>query len=167
MRMKATKSTKKKEDVTKKATTKQREQVSSLRAVRFLLAGYVLLFLLLQLFTFEKFPALLESAGVAGGWSHGVAIGLVVVELLALPYLLQMKLPGRVRRASLVSGVVAMLTLTVLEVIAFTHEQTVMFGATFGLPGGSWSLLFLAALWTLLAWSVFGGRGPSGKKKSL
>ena len=49
--------------------------------------------LLCQLFTFEKFSAVLTSAGVPSSLSLPIAIILVIVELVSLPFLIDMDMP--------------------------------------------------------------------------
>ncbi len=142
----------------KKTTKRQRSakthQLSTPEGARLLLGGYLLVFLLCQLFTFEKFPTLLESIGL-GAMATAAAIILVVSQLLAMPSLIGLRVPTRVKKASAVSVFGAMLVLTGLEIAAFTVERTVLFGATLDLPGGAWSLWLLAALWALLLWVTF------------
>ena len=58
-------------------------------------------------------------------------------------------------------GVVALLLLTLLEGMAFYHGVSIIFGATFDLPGGSWSLLFLAGVWILAIWASGFGQGAT------
>lgn len=140
----------------KKKSVKKRPQLSSARAVGMLLAGYVVLLMLLQLLTFERFPGLMEGIGLVGAWGIVVAIALVVAELLAMPFWLRLKTAVWVRRMSFVAGFVALLGLVVLELFALSSNQTVVFGATLDLPAGSWTLLFLAALWVLQVWNVWG-----------
>ena len=127
------------------------ESIEASRAVRLLLAAYVLVLLLTQLFTFDKFPELLAVSGVGAGW----AVLLVVVELLALPFLLGMKLPMSVVRASVGFGATALTLLSVLEWVAYSHGASILFGATFELPGGMWAIFFLAALWILFFWGIW------------
>ena len=133
----------------------QAHELTNARAARLLLAGYIIILLLLQLFSFDAFPAMLAGIGLDGVWSYIAAIALVVVELLALPFLLQMKLSKKFLNVSMISGGVALLVLSILEVWAFTTGQSVLFGATFDLPGGSWSILLLLALWLLFAWGAW------------
>ena len=138
----------------KKTTSPRKRQLSTPDGARLLLSGYLLVFLLCQLFTFEKFPTLLESIGL-GVMATVAAIILVVLQLLATPSLIGLRVPTRVKKASAVSVFGAMLVLTGLEIAAFTVERTVLFGATLDLPGGAWSLCLLAALWALLLWVTF------------
>jgi len=132
---------------------KKLRQVPTLRVVRLVMAFYILVILLSQLFTFEDFPGLIESIGVSVGWAAVLAMLLVFIELLSLPFWLEMPLRRAFRRVSFVAGVIAMLMLSALEVVAYQHDTSLIFGATLDFPGGSWSLLFLSGLWLLLIWA--------------
>lgn len=128
-------------------------KTQSARVARLALGAYMMLFLIGQLFTFEKFPGLLESIGFGAMLATATAMALVVLELLAMPFLIGLDLPKKGRWLSLASCFGAMLVLSVVEIIAIRSEASIIFGATFELPGGSWSLLLIASLWVLLAWS--------------
>ena len=52
--------------------------------------------LLCQLFTFEKFSAVLTSTGIMPYLSLPIAIILVVVELVSLPFLIFIGIPKRI-----------------------------------------------------------------------
>ena len=127
------------------------EDSATIRSVRLLLAAYIVVLLLAQLFTFEKFPDTLAILDISNGW----AVLLVTLELLALPFLLDITLPKNLRRVSIGMGVAALVLLTALEIMAYEHGVSMLFGATFDLPGGSWSLLLISALWVLFVWSVW------------
>jgi len=147
----------------KKASTKR--PISVVHIVRLIVAGYTLVIVLSQLFSFDKFPSMLT--GLPGVMAVVCAIVLVVTEVGALPFLLAMDVSARLRKVSAVMGVVALLLLTLLEGVAFCHGVSMIFGATFDLPGGSWSLLFLAGVWILAIWaSGFGQGGATTAVKS-
>lgn len=139
-----------------KKTSTQRP-ISVVYIVRLIIAGYILVIVLSQLFSFDKFPSML--AGLPGVMAVVCAIVLVVTEIGALPFLLAMDVSARLRKVSAVMGVVALLLLTLLEGMAFCHGVSMIFGATFDLPGGSWSLLFLAGVWILAIWASGFGQG--------
>ena len=146
----------------KKTVTKQ--PMSVVQIVRRIIAGYILVIVLSQLFSFDKFPSML--AGLPGMLAAVCAIVLVVTEVGALPFLLAMDISARLRKVSAVMGVVALLLLTLLEGMAFCHGVSMIFGATFDLPGGSWSLLFLAGVWILAIWASGFGQGVTTTVKS-
>lgn len=142
-----------------------------IRLIRLLAAGYIGVFLLTQLFTFEKFPQLIQGAtGLEGAWVVVIAIVLVIAELMALPFLLGARISRLLQRVSQASGFIALGLLTIMEVLALWGDQSVLFGATFQLPSGMWSLLLLVAIWVLLMWSAIVSavmvRQEGHKKKS-
>ena len=66
-----------------------------------LIAGLLIMVpLLCQLFTFEKFSAVLTSAGIPSSLSLLVAIILVIVELTSLPFLIDMDMSKRITLTS-------------------------------------------------------------------
>ena len=137
--------------------------MSVVQIVRRIIAGYILVIVLSQLFSFDKFPSML--AGLPGMLAAVCAIVLVVTEVGALPFLLAMDISARLRKVSAVMGVVALLLLTLLESMAFCHGVSMIFGATFDLPGGSWSLLFLGGVWILAIWASGFGQGATATVK--
>ena len=132
------------------------DNISSVQAAKLLLAIYVLVFLISQLFTFEKLPALIAGSGLELGWANLAAISLVLLELAALPFLLGMRTSPLISRVSFASVFLALTGLAALEVLSGSSGQSMILGATFDLPGGSWSLSLLAALWILAIWSAYG-----------
>ena len=146
----------------KKTSTKR--PMSVVQIIRFIVAGYILVIVLSQLFSFDKFPSML--AGLPGVMAVVCAIILVITEVGALPFLLAMDISARLRQVSAAMGVVALLLLTLLESMAFCHGVSMIFGATFDLPGGSWSLLFLAGVWILAIWASGFGQGATTTVKS-
>ena len=70
-----------------------------------LIAGLLIIVpLLCQLFTFEKFSAVLTSAGITPYLSLPIAILLVVAELMSLPFLIDMDISKKAILVSRVSG---------------------------------------------------------------
>lgn len=60
--------------------------------------------LLCQLFTFEKFSAVITSAGIMPYLSLPIAILLVVAELMSLPFLIDMNMSKRISLMSRTAG---------------------------------------------------------------
>ena len=145
----------------KKTSTKR--PMSVVQIIRLIVAGYILVIVLSQLFSFDKFPSML--AGLPGGVAVVCAIVLVVTEVGALPFLLSMDVSARLKKISAAMGIGALLLLTLLEGMAFYHGVSMIFGATFDLPGGSWSLLFLGGVWILAIWASGFGQGATATVK--
>lgn len=120
-------------------------------AVRLVTAITMLLLLLLQLFTFEQLPKSLQAIGLSGGGSVVLSIGLVVAELLALPFLLSLQLSRQQRIGSWLAGVIGLGWLSGLELLALAGGRSVLDGATLDLSGGS--VVGLVLLWGLFVWS--------------
>lgn len=127
---------------------------STQQLLRWILASYVLLMLLGQLFTFEKFPALISPA-VGDVAAVGLVIALVAAELMALPFWLDMSVSRWLRRLSVWAGGVTLVLLAVVEYAASQQGVSALFGATLELPGGGWSLTLIAALAALALWAVW------------
>lgn len=122
--------------------------------LRWLLAGYVLLMLLGQLFTFEKFPGLISPV-LGDGLAAGMAIALVLAELLALPFWLDMVVASWLRQLSRWAGGAALLLLAVVEWAAQQQGVSALFGATLELPSGGWLATLITALMVLALWAVW------------
>ena len=142
-------------------TTTKILHVSTLHVVRLVVAAIVLGLLLAQLFTFERFPALI---GLEKPLAVAAAVGLVVCETTALPFWLMLRLPTRMVRVSGAAGFLALCILTILEAIAAGQGVSVLFGATFALPSGGWSWWFLLGLWILALWASGMRMSKSHKK---
>ena len=117
--------------------------------------------MLAQLFRFEKFPKTLESLGIGDGAI--VAIAIVLLEFISLPFLLSMPRLGRIERrisgvcTSLAPGVWLVISAAVL--MSSGQEKVSLFGAVAALPGvvslllsGAW--LAAAAYLTAKLWRL-------------
>ncbi len=128
-------------------------------SIKFILALYILVILLSQLFTFETFPAKIADA-IGGSLTAGMvfAVLLVLMELLSIPYLISMKIKPKIIKVSRAIAGVSLASLLIFELMAITRGLSLMFGTTFDLPSGSWSILLLIALIILYAWAVMAGK---------
>jgi len=115
-----------------------------------------------QLYGFEKFIPLIEQFGLPGG--HGtaafVAGFLVASEVLAVPFLLRMRLSPLMRVVSMVLGwlvATAWLKLSLWVVFTGVMVDTMGFlGTSVLLPAGLWAVFYSAALLVLAAWAGWG-----------
>ena len=117
-----------------------------------LIAGLLIIVpLLCQLFTFEKFSAVLTSAGVPLSLSLLVAIMLVVVELVSLPFLIDMNMPKRITLISKVAGFLSLGIMTVISFLAFVNGYvSVIFGATIKNVNSVAAIFLVFVMWALL-----------------
>lgn len=117
-----------------------------------LIAGLLIIVpLLCQLFTFEKFPAVLTSAGIMPYLSLPIAIILVVVELTSLPFLIDMDISKKAILVSRVSGFLSLGIMTVISFLAFVNGYwAVIFGATIKNVNNVTAIFLVFMMWILL-----------------
>lgn len=107
--------------------------------------------LLCQLFTFEKFSAVLTSAGVSSSLSLPIAILLVVAELMSLPFLIDMDMPKRITPMSRMAGFLSLGIMTVISFLAFANgHAAVIFGATIKNVNNVAAIFLVFVMWALL-----------------
>ena len=107
--------------------------------------------LLCQLFTFEKFSAVLTSAGITPYLSLPIAIILVVVELMSLPFLIDMDISKKAILVSRVSGFLSLVIMTVISFLAFVNGYwAVIFGATIKNVNNVTAIFLVFVMWILL-----------------
>ena len=107
--------------------------------------------LLCQLFTFEKFSATLTSTGVPSSLSLPIAIILVVVELMSLPFLIDMDISKKAILVSRVSGFLSLGIMTVISFLAFVNGYwAVIFGATIKNVNNVTAIFLVFMMWILL-----------------
>ena len=107
--------------------------------------------LLCQLFTFEKFSAVITSAGIPPYLSLLVAIILVIVELTSLPFLIDMDISKKAILVSRVSGFLSLGIMTVISFLAFVNGYwAVIFGATIKNVNNVTAIFLVFMMWILL-----------------
>ena len=107
--------------------------------------------LLCQLFTFEKFSAVLTSAGIPSSLSLPIAIILVVVELTSLPFLIDMNMSKRITLTSRMAGFLSLGIMTVISFLAFVNGYAaVIFGATIKNVNSVAAIFLVFMMWILL-----------------
>lgn len=111
----------------------------------------VILLLLCQLFTFEKFPAILLAVGVNSSMSLAVMVALVITELVSLPFLIGMEISRLAILVSRVAGFISLGAMTMISVMAVMNgAPSVIFGATLKNVSGLVGVLMLAIMCALL-----------------
>lgn len=107
--------------------------------------------LLCQLFTFEKFSAVFTSTGITPYLSLPIAIILVVVELTSLPFLIDMNISKKAILVSRVSGFLSLGIMTVISFLAFANgHAAVIFGATIKNVNNVTAIFLVFMMWILL-----------------
>lgn len=112
----------------------------------------VILLLLCQLFTFEKFPGILLAVEVNSSMSLVVMIVLVITELISLPFFIGMEISRLAILVSRVAGFISLGMMVAISVAAVMNgsPSAVIFGATLKDVSGLVGVLILAIMWLLL-----------------
>ena len=107
--------------------------------------------LLCQLFTFEKFSAVITSVGIPSYLSLPIAILLVIAELVSLPFLIDMNMPKRITLTSRMAGFLSLGIMTVISFLAFVNGHVaVIFGATIKNVNNVTAIFLVFMMWILL-----------------
>lgn len=121
------------------------------KVVKLITGLLIMVPLLCQLFTFEKFSAVLTSAGIPSSSSLPIAILLVIVELVSLPFLIDMNMPKRITLTSRMAGFLSLGIMTVISFLAFMNGYAaVIFGATIKNVNNVAAIFLVFMMWILL-----------------
>ena len=121
------------------------------KVVKLITGLLIMVPLLCQLFTFEKFSAVITSAGITPYLSLPIAIILVVVELTSLPFLIDMDMSKRITLTSKVAGFLSLGIMSVISFLAFMNGHTaVIFGATIKNVNNVAAIFLVFMMWILL-----------------
>ena len=117
-----------------------------------LIAGLLIMVpLLCQLFTFEKFSAAITSVGITPYLSLPIAIILVVAELMSLSFLIDMNMSKRITLTSRMAGFLSLGIMTVISFFAFANgHAAVIFGATIKNVNNVAAIFLVFMMWILL-----------------
>ena len=117
-----------------------------------LIAGLLIMVpLLCQLFTFEKFSAAITSVGITPYLSLPIAIILVVAELMSLSFLIDMNMSKRITLTSRMAGFLSLGIMTVISFFAFANgHAAVIFGATIKNVNNVAAIFLVFVMWILL-----------------
>ena len=111
----------------------------------------IILLLLCQLFTFEKFPGILLAVGINSSMSSVVMMVLVITELVSLPFLIGMEISRLVVLISRAAGFISLGAMTMINVMAVMNgSPAVIFGATLKNVNGLVGVMVLIIMWALL-----------------
>jgi len=130
--------------------------------IAYLYAAILVFMVLAQLFTFDNFLIILEDLKLPGGYATAHLVGslLVACEVLALPFLLRMKLSTLMRVVSMVLGWLVPLFWFKLSIWFLISGGTIsnigLFGTVVKFMPGWPSLMFSVAIGILAAWASWG-----------
>ena len=121
------------------------------KIVKSIIGLLIMVPLLCQLFTFEKFSAVLTPAGITPYLSLPIAITLVIVELTSLPFLIDMDISKKAILVSRVSGFLSLGIMTAISFLAFVNgHAAVIFGATIKNVNNVAAIFLVFMMWILL-----------------
>lgn len=144
-----------------RATKAPKPKTRNVWLASLLLTGFLVVMIVGQLFAFEDFPSALDAMWLPDGLTFAtIAAALIVTfEVLALPFLLGLRLSVAMRVLSMLLGwlaITAWLVVSVGNIVNGGVANSGLLGATVSLPVGWWSVLFCAALGILAAWAAWG-----------
>jgi len=121
------------------------------KIVKLITGLLIMVSLLCQLFTFEKFSAVITSAGIPPYLSLPIAILLVIAELMSLPFLIDMNMTKRITLTSRMAGFLSLGIMTVISFLAFVNGYVaVIFGATIKNVNNVAVIFLVFMVWILL-----------------
>jgi len=153
-----------------KATSAKKPKTKESQNIAYMYAAILVIFALAQLFTFEKFLVLLESFWFPGGKPVAYLLGslIVVCEVMALPFLLRLKLSPLMRITSMVLGwlvPIIWLFLTLWLLFTVNSVSNIGFlGTSVKLLPGWWAVFVCIAVGILAIWASW-GLWPCAKQK--
>lgn len=130
--------------------------------VAYAYAAILVILALCQLFTLDKFLPLLSDFSLPGGEVTARLTGSIIVisEVLALPFLLQMRLSPLMRVVSMVLGwivPIAWLKLSLWLMLTVNAVSNIGFlGTLVAITPGWWAVFVSLALGILAAWASWG-----------
>lgn len=152
----------KKMNIFVKTASVNKPKTGESQQIAYAYAGILVIILVAQLFTFDKFLILLESFWLPGGVliAHLVGSVIVCIELLALPFLLRLNLSPLMRIVSMVSGwLVPIVWLKLALWLIFTVNAVSNFGllgTTISMIPGWWTVFICIAIGVMAAWASWG-----------
>ncbi len=123
-------------------------------------ACLTIIMLVAQLFTFEDTAPLIESFGLGGGepFAKVLAGCIVIAELLALPFLLRMRLSPLMRMVSMVSGWVAALWWVYIALFSLAAGTSIanvgFFGVVVNIPSGILAVVLATIVASATIWAT-------------
>lgn len=121
------------------------------KIVKLITGLLIMVSLLCQLFTFEKFSVALTSVGITPYLSLPIAILLVIAELVSLPFLIDMDMSKRITLTSRMAGFLSLGVMTVISFLVFANGYVaVIFGATIKNVNNVTAIFLIFVMWVLL-----------------
>ena len=146
-------------------------RTSAMRLISAALASVFVVLAVAQLYSFEELPDVIASLWLPGDvrLDQLTAALLVTLEVLAIPFLLFMRLSPAMRIVSMVAGWIVIagwvaIALWLNLTINATTNSGVL-GATIPMAPGWWMLVFFIAMGALLGWVSWQMMSPSTQEE--
>ncbi|MEI7539670.1 MAG: hypothetical protein WCJ36_02800 [Candidatus Saccharibacteria bacterium] len=145
-----------------KATQAREPRTRESQTIAYAYGAILVIFVVAQLFTFDKFLPLLASFNLPGGDAAAYLLGgiIVVGEVFALPFLLNMSISPLMRIVSMGLGWLVPFLWFMLAIWLNTNVSGTpsfcFLGTIANLSCGPWAILISVALGILAAWSSYG-----------
>lgn len=145
-----------------RATEAKKPRTKDSQKMAYFYAAILVVFVLGQLFAFDEFLTLIDSFWLFGGQPVANFLGSMVVvsEVFAIPFLLNMRLSSWMRKVSMVLGwlvPVWWLFVSVWLLVTVNAVSNIGFlGTKVELLPGTWAILVSIAIGILAAWSTWG-----------
>jgi len=146
----------------KKTTPAPKPRTKESRQIAYAYAIILIVLVLCQLFTFDKFLTLLQGFAFPGGdiTAHLVGSLIVISEVFALPFLLELKLSPLMRVVSMVFGWITPLVWLIMALWLIFAANSVtnigLLGTVVDIVPGWWMVYISVALGTMAAWASWG-----------
>lgn len=154
----------------RKPTPALKPKTSDVKKIAIFYAILLVILVVSQLFTFDRFLELLSTFGFPFGDQFAYFVGAFVgfVEILALPFLLRLPLSPAFRWVSMVSGwLVALVWLKITLWVVITEplvSNVGFLGGVIDLMPGWWAIFIASAFGILAGWASW-GMWPKRRKK--
>jgi hypothetical protein len=146
----------------RKTTPAPKPRTKESRQISYAYAIVLIVLVLCQLFTFDKFLTLLQVFAFPGGdvTAHLVGSLIVISEVFALPFLLELNLSPLMRAVSMVFGWMVPLVWLILALWLIFATNSVtnigLLGTVVAVIPGWWAVYISIALGTMAAWASWG-----------
>lgn len=135
------------------------------------LAAIFVILAVAQLYSFEEYPDVIESMSLPTMWPPSLYAALIVtLEVLAVPFLLGMRLSPAMRVASMVAGWLVISTWLKISLFLNVSVNAVTnsgaLGATIPVAPGWWMVYCFGALAVVVAWVSWGMWPMRSQKRS-
>lgn len=144
------------------STAAPESKTKNIKIVSIALAAVFVVLAVAQLYSYEDFPNVIASLWLPGGRPLAALVAALIVtgEVLAIPFLLGMRLSHAMRIVSMAAGWLVILAWLKIAIIINVSANAItnggILGATVPVIPGWWMVCLFVALGVLSAWASWG-----------